>query len=264
MGITQQTHSTQIHPSVQFGTGVRLGFNVTIESGVIIQDNCILDSNCYIGRDTILGANCHIFPGAVIGTAPQDLSYQDENSRVVLGNEVQVREYVTVHRATGSGNETVVGDNCLLMAYSHVGHNAKVGKGVILANAVQLGGYVEVDDYSNLGGGAVVHQFVRIGRLVMMSGNSATRQDLPPFAVVDGHLATIRGINAIGLKRKGLDASNRKQLKEAFKLLWFSHLPLSESIAQVKEQFGTTPLINELLQFVQTSKRGIRRRNQID
>lgn len=256
-----QAPTMGIHPSAQIGSGVTIGLNVTIEEGAVIQDDCTLDNNSYVGRDTILGKGCHLYPGAVIGTPPQDLSYKNEFSRVVLGDGVQAREYVTVHRASGEGKETIVGDGCLLMAYSHVGHNTRLGQGVILANAVQLGGYVEVGDFCNLGGGVVVHQFVQIGRLAMISGNTALRQDIPPFAIADGQLATIRGINSIGLKRKGIGPESRKKIKDAYKLLWFSNLPKAAAIQQIQEQFPAEPFIEELIQFVQNSKRGIRKRH---
>jgi UDP-N-acetylglucosamine acyltransferase len=261
MAHSYQEIGTNIHPSAQIGNNVTLGLNVTIEAGAVIQDDCILDSNSYVGRDSIIGKGCHLFPGAVIGTAPQDLNYKDEFSRAILGNGVQVREYATVHRASGEGQETIVGDGCLLMAYSHVGHNSRLGQNVILANAVQLGGYTEIGDFSNLGGGVVVHQFVRIGRLVMVSGNCATRQDLPPFAIADGHLACLRGINTIGLKRKGISSEIRKKIKIAYKLLWDSNLPQAKAIEQIQQQFPEEPMIEELIHFIHTSKRGIRRRH---
>lgn len=254
-----QESPIRIHPSAQIGNNVTIGLNVTIEEGAVIQDDCILDANCYVGRDSILGQGCHLFPGAVVGTAPQDLSYKNEFSRVVLGNHVQVREYATIHRGTGEGTETVVGDGALIMAYAHVGHNCRLGKDVILANAVQLGGYVEIGDFANIGGLVAVHQFVRIGRLAMISGFTATRQDIPPFIKADGFRASMRGINTIGLKRKGVNLEERKQIKEAYKLLWASKLPQAQAIEQIAALYLPNPFIEEILQFIQSSKRGIRR-----
>jgi UDP-N-acetylglucosamine acyltransferase len=258
MSLVHQNPTVKIHPTVQMGENIAIGQNVTIESGVIIGDNCILDANSYIGRDSILGSGCHLYPGAVVGTPPQDLRYKDEFSRAVLGNNVQVREYATVHRGTGEGTETNVGDGCLIMAYAHVGHNSKLGKEVIMANGVQVGGHVEIGDYANIGGMVAIHQFVRIGRMVMMSGFSATRQDVPPFAVTDGRLATIRGINKIGLKRRGVGPASRTHIKEAYKRLWFDNLPKAEAIKQLQDEYPDDALVYELLDFVLTSKRGIR------
>lgn len=251
----------RIHATAQLGERISLGENIRIEEGVQIGDGCIIEDNAFIGKNTMLGENCHIYTGAIIGSAPQDISYKDESSRVLVGNDVQIREYATINRGTGEGSETLIGDGCLLMAYSHVGHNGVLGQEVILANSVQLGGYVQVGDYANIGGLVAVHQFVRIGRFVMMSGFSATRQDIPPFAMTDGRLASVRGINRIGLKRRGVSLSTRTAIKEAYKLLLFKELPQAIAIAQILETYPDEPLIHEMIQFFLSSKRGIRRSN---
>lgn len=249
----------QIHPSAQLGENVQIGANVTIEEGVVIGNGCILEANSFVGRDAILGEGCHLYPGAVVGTPPQDLGYKNEFSRAVLGNNVQVREYVTIHRATGEGAETLVGDDCMLMAYSHVAHNCKVGNSVILANAAQLAGYVEVGDYTNIGGVVAIHQFVKIGRFVMMTGFSSTRQDIPPFIKADGLRVSMRGINSIGLKRRGVGPESRKNIKEAYKLLWFSKLPKVEALHAIQDAFPDDEYVQEIIQFIKSSKRGIRK-----
>ena len=256
---------TQIHPSVQFGKNVILGHNVTIEANVTIGDNCRLDANVYIGHDTNIGNDCHFYPGAVVGTDPQDLSYNPENkSTTTIGNGVQIREYATVHRGTGKDTDTKVGDHCYLMAYSHVGHNCQLGEHVILANSVHLGGYVTVGDYSNIGGGVVVHQFVRIGRLVMMGGFGGIRQDLPPFCLAagEGSYGGPKAINLIGLKRRAVSKEDCKMLREAYKILWFRGHTKAIALAQLEEQFPNQPLVEELVEFIKTSKRGIHKPNR--
>lgn len=249
----------RIHATAQLGEHISLGENIRIEAGVQIGDGCIIEDNTFIGKNTIIGDNCHLYTGAIVGSAPQDISYKDESSRVIIGNDVQIREYVTINRGTGEGSETRLGNGCLLMAYSHVGHNGVLGQEVILANSVQLGGYAQVGDYANIGGLVAVHQFVRVGRFVMMSGFSATRQDIPPFTLTDGRLASVRGINRIGLKRRGVSLGTRSAIKEAYKLLLFKGLPQSIAIAQIQEAYPEEPLMAEITQFFLSSKRGIRR-----
>jgi UDP-N-acetylglucosamine acyltransferase len=264
--LIQSLRSTDpaIHPSVQHGNNIRLGQNVTIEANVRIGDNCILDSNAYIGHSTTIGNDCHLFPGAVVGTAPQDLHYKEEdNGRTVLGNNVQVREYATIHRATGKDAETVMGDRCFLMAYSHVGHNCQLGQDVILANNVHLGGYVQIGDYTTIGGMVVVHQFVRIGRMVMIGGFGAVRQDLPPFCLAEGAKVGLKGLNSIGIKRRGIELKDRILLKEAYKLLWFQGKAQTEALEIIMNQYPNEPLIQELVDFVTASKRGIRKPHRL-
>jgi UDP-N-acetylglucosamine acyltransferase len=251
--------TAMVDPTAELAENVIIGPNTVIGPKVRIGPNTMIDGNAWIYERSVIGENCHLFPGAVIGTPPQDLSYKNEPTRAVIGNNVQIHEYATVHRASGEGNETVVGDHCLLMAYSHLGHNCQLGKNVILANNVHLGGHVHVGDYANIGGSVVVHQFVKIGRFAMMSGFMATRQDIPPFSTTDERLATVRGLNKIGLKRRGVGNESIKRLQEAFRLLWFQPLPQTEAILQIMTKYPDDPYVQELVDFVLTSKRGIRR-----
>lgn len=254
-----------IHPTAVIDSGA------IIEEDVEIGPYSYIGPNCRVGRGSrihshavlqsyvTLGENCQVSPGAVLGGFPQDIKFRGEPSWVRIGNQVVIREGVTVNRASGENRETVVGDGCMLMAGSHVAHNCTLGREVVLANAVHLGGHAEVGDYAFLGGVTPVHQFVKIGRLAIISGGSATRQDIPPFSMTDGRPAQIIGINTVGLRRRGFDLAARTRMKKAFSLLWFSDLNLRDAMEKMPEHLDEVDdNVQELLAFIRDSKRGIR------
>jgi UDP-N-acetylglucosamine acyltransferase len=246
--------TAQVDPSATIGPYVVIGPYCMVGAGCILKPHAVLEA--YV----TLGEGCQVSSGAVLGGPPQDLGFDGQPSYVVVGNNVQIRECVTINRATGEGNTTTVGNDCMLMAYSHLGHNVQLGHGVILANNVQLGGYVSVGDNAFLGGTTVAHQFVKIGRLAIMGGFCGTRQDIPPFAMAFGRPeATVQGINTIGLKRRGFKLDERTRLKAAYKTLWFSGLSLQDAVAQVLVDAPDDQHVAELITFIQASKRGIRR-----
>jgi len=236
--------------NVTIGPFAVIGPKVKLGDGVNIMPNAYLEY-CEIGDGTV------IHPGAVIGTAPQDLSYKGEESYVIIGKNCLIREHATVNRASGEGNATKVGDGCLLMTGSHVAHNCQVGNNVILANLATIAGHVTVGDYSFLGGTTVVHQNVRIGEMTIMGGFTGTRQDLPPFAKAEGRPAAIIGINTVGLRRRGLTQEERTSLKKAFTYLWYSNLNTKQAIEKIKEEIPPNQYINRLIEFMETSKRGV-------
>lgn len=246
-----------IDPAALLDEGVEVGPYSIIGAGVHVGANTIIGPHVIIENGSVIGADCRIASGAVLGGPPQDLAYKGEPTGIRIGNGTQIRECVTINRATGEGEETVIGENCFFMAYSHAAHNCRIGNNVILANAVQLGGYVQLGDYSFIGGGSVMHQFVRVGRMAFLGGASATRQDIPPFAMTDGRPASIQGINSIGLRRRGLTSGERQLLKKAFFYLWFSGLNQSQAIEAIRANLEMNPYIQELLDFVLSSKRGI-------
>ncbi len=246
-----------IDPSARIGENVEIGPFCVIGPEAEIGDGTRLLSHVVVEARTIIGPDCVISPGAVLGGAPQDLSYKGEPTRVRIGRSCQIRECVTINRASGEGNETVLGDDAFLMAYSHMAHNCQVGNNVILANAVQLGGHVTVSDYAFIGGSSVVHQHCRIGRMAIMGGASATRQDIPPFAMSEGRAAGVTGINTIGLRRRGLNGAERQNLKKAFFYLWFSGMTQTHAIEAIRENLMIDSYIEELISFIQSSKRGI-------
>lgn len=259
---------TKIHPSAIIDPGAIIGQDVEIGPYCIVGPNCEIGdgtkllSHVVVESHTKIGRHCTVSSGAVLGGLPQDHSFAGETSWVEIGDHCQIRECVTVNRASGEDQVTKMGSHCLIMAYTHLGHNCQLGDHVILANSVQLGGFVEIGDGAFLGGICAVHQFVKIGRMTIVSGFSGTRQDLPPFATTEGRpQAMVVGINRVGLKRAGFSADERNRLKKAFQLLFFSKVALPMAIENVKEQVELDANVLELLDFVQHSKRGIHRLN---
>jgi UDP-N-acetylglucosamine acyltransferase len=252
-----------IHPSAIIDPTAELGANVDVGPFSYIGPHCKLGDGVKIGPNVVLqeyvtlGNNCQIAPGAVLGGHPQDLRFKGEVSYVEIGEGSIIRECVTINRSSGEGEVTRIGKKCMLMAYTHVAHNCVVGDEVIMANNVQLAGHIEVGDYAFIGGTCVFHQFVKIGRMSIISGFSASRQDIPPYAMVDGRPAAVVGINKVGLKRRGIDLNARTRLKQAFKLLWYSELNYKQAIEAIRSEIEMDPQIEELIRFVENSSRGI-------
>lgn len=258
-----------IDPTVELGPGVEVGPHAYIGPHCKVGEGTRIYANAVLQGYTTLGKNCQVSPGAVLGGFPQDVKFKEWPSYVQIGDNVIIRECATVNRATGEGEATVVGDGCMLMAYAHVAHNCTLGKEVILANSVQLGGHVEVGDYAFLGGILAIHQFVKIGRLAIISGGSASRQDIPPFSMSDGRPAVVVGINKVGMKRRGYDLASRTRIKKAFQLLWFSGLNHKQALEAIRNEVEMDDSVQELVSFVENSKRGVRRphemmRNDLD
>jgi UDP-N-acetylglucosamine acyltransferase len=240
----------QIADTAEIGPYAVIGPNVKIGAGTKIGSHAIIDGH------TTIGDNCNIFAGASIGLEPQDLKYKDEPTGVILGNNVTIREYVTIHRATGEGF-TTIGDDCFFMNYVHVAHNCKIGKGVILANSTCAAGHVEIGDFTVLSGFCIFHQHVKVGRGVMVGGMTGTRVDLPPFTLCDGRPATVRGVNVIGLRRQKVNAETRAAIKQSYKLLYRSDLNFSQALARIEEEIEPYPEIKEICRFFKDCKRGM-------
>lgn len=252
-----------IHPTAIVEPGARLGDNVTIgafsyiEPDVTIGDGCVIGPQVTILRHTSLETNCRVHAGAVLGDLPQDLAFKDEVTYVQIGKNCVIREGVTIHRGTKAGSITAVGDNCLLMAQSHLAHNVKLGDQVIVANGALLAGYVEVGDRAFISGNCLVHQFTRVGRLAMMSGASAVQKDILPFCMTRSVSPnTIMGLNVVGLRRAGFSASDRRILKQALGVLYNSGLNISQATDKLENEFDSE-LVREWCQFIRDSKRGI-------
>jgi len=252
-----------IDPTAVLGNGVEVGPFSYIGPNCKVGDGTIIYAHAVLQENVILGERCEVSPGAVLGGKPQDLKFKGEETYIRIGNGTIIRECVTVNRSSGAGQETLIGDRCLLMAYAHVAHNCIVGNEVILANNVQLGGHVEVGDFAFLGGTCAFHQFVKIGRLAIVSGFSAARQDIPPFAMADSRPAIIAGINKVGLKRRGFDLAARTRLKKAYHLLFFSGLNFNQAIETIQSSIEMDPAVTELVDFVKNSSRGIYRPNRV-
>lgn len=236
---------------------------MSIHPTAIIHKNAKIDSSVEIGPYTIIGENveigkgCKISSHVVIGTESQDLKYRGERTYVKIGENNTVREFVTINCATGEGSATVIGNNCLLMAYVHVAHNCDIGDGVIIANCGTLAGHVDVEEKAIIGGLVAIHQFSRIGTLSIIGGCSKVVQDIPPYMVADGHPAKIYSINSIGLQRNNVSVSIRNDLKKAYKILYKSGLSTPNAIKKIKDEIKPTPELTHLVDFIQNSSRGI-------
>lgn len=241
----------ELAEDVSVGPFSIIGPNVKINSGTQIGSHVVIDGH------TEIGSNCIISPGAIIGTPPQDLSYKGEPTKVIIGNNTQIREYVTINRASGEDGVTRIGENCLLMINVHVAHNCQLGDNVIIANTTQLAGYVQVDDYAFISGIVVVHQFVHIGKMAIISGFSGTRQDIPPFSITDGRPAVVRGVNRVGLRRRGFSRDEINNLRKAFRIIWFEKNNMSQSIEKIKNEVNIDDHVQHLIDFIQNSKRGV-------
>ncbi len=237
--------SCEIGPNVVIGEGVVLGENVKIIANAYVE-------HCEIGDGTI------IYPFASLGTAPQDLSYKGQKTKAVIGKNCIIKEYVTINRAAGEdGAVTKVGDKCLFMASSHVAHNCVVEDEAIFANLATIGGHCHVGKGAFLGGMSVYHQNVRIGEYVIVSGFSAARMDLPPFCKADGRPAIMHGPNTIGLKRRGFTPQERKNIRDAYKLIQSRTHLLSDVVKILEEKYPEDKNVLRIADFIKTSKRGI-------
>jgi UDP-N-acetylglucosamine acyltransferase len=247
--------SAIIAPKAELGRDVEVGPFAIVEDGVTVGDGCRIRARAHLCPGTVLGTGCDIHMNAIIGHLPQDFSHKGEPIATRLGNGVVVRENATIHGSVGA-TPTLVGDRCYLMVGSHVAHNCRLGSGVLLANGALLAGHVSVDDNANISGNVVIHQFVRIGRMAMLSGGSRIGMDVPPYLIADGVNAVI-ALNAIGLRRsKALNDEERREIKAAFKILYRSGLHLKEALEQLRAQFKT-PALQYWIEFLSTpSRRG--------
>jgi UDP-N-acetylglucosamine acyltransferase len=252
--------TTTIHPSAivdpkaRLGEGVVVGPFAIVEAGVTIGDRCQIGPQVHIQGITEIGPDNRILTGAVIGLPPQHLGYKGEPTRVVIGARNWIREYVSIHRSYMPEGVTRVGDDCLLMGFSHVAHDCELGNNVIVANGAVIGGHVTIGDRAFVSGNVAVHQFCRIGRLAMVSGLAGVNLDVPPFCVAEGHKARIRGLNVIGLQRAGIDAAGRGELKRLLKAIYNTATTVGHALETLVAE---TREGAELLEFYRGSKRGV-------
>ena len=250
--------SAVVSPEATIGPDVEIGPYCVIGRNVSIGRNTTLASHVVIGEGTVIGEGCRIAPFASIGGLPQDLKFKGEESRVIIGNFNDIREFVTINRATQADlGVTRIGDHNLIMAYCHVAHNCQLGSHIVMANASHLAGHVLVEDYAVIGGLVGVHQFSRIGAHAMIGGASAVNRDVPPYSTVFGNHARLYGLNLIGLKRRGFSAETISALKMAFRYVFRSGLLLSEGIEKVRREVKNLPEVEYFLKFIESSKRGV-------
>ncbi|BBB90322.1 MAG TPA: acyl-ACP--UDP-N-acetylglucosamine O-acyltransferase [Methylomusa anaerophila] len=254
----KRIHETAvIHPNARIGRDAVIGPYAVIGENVRIDDGAHIGAHAVIDGWTQIGKNCMVFPGASIGAEPQDLKFRGEKSYVFIGDNTKIREFATINRATGEGEETRVGSNCMLQSYTHVAHNCVIGNHVIMSSAAMLAGHVVVEDRAIIGGQVGVHQFVKIGRNAMVGGASKVVQDVPPFVTVDGHPASVRGLNKVGIARAGIGELARRNLKKAYKILYCSGLNLAQATAVMEEELESCEEVEHLLRFLRNVGRGI-------
>jgi len=246
-----------ISPRAEIAPGVRVGAYAVIEDEVMIGEACEIGAHAVVKRFTTLGARNRVFEHATLGGEPQDVKFKGEASRLVVGDDNLIREYVTIHRASGEGAATLVGSRNFLMVGVHIAHNCMVGDDNIFANGVALAGHIMVEDHVFLSSNVGAHQFVRIGRYAMVGGKSKIVQDVLPFFTTDGNPPRVRGLNAVGLRRAGFAPDSRRALKRAYQLLFRTRLPLADAL---KELEGTDDEhVRHLVNFIRASVRGFSR-----
>ncbi|MGD0969551.1 MAG: acyl-ACP--UDP-N-acetylglucosamine O-acyltransferase [Candidatus Aquilonibacter sp.] len=251
-------HSTAIvHPSANIARGVDIGPYCLVGENVSIGKGTVLQGHVVVNGWTSIGEQCEIYPFATIGAASQDRKYAGERAYTKIGNRTVLREYVSVQRATGEDQVTAVGDDCLLLAYTHIAHNCILGNHVTMSNLAQLAGHVEVADFVTIGGQAGVHQFTRIGRYAMVGGASKITKDVPPFFLIEGNPAEPYGLNSVGLRRAGFSLEERNEIKKFYKILYNPKLNVSQAVEEMKAEASSEPG-RELVAFLEApSQRGI-------
>lgn len=255
-----EIHSTAIvEDGAILEPGVKIGPFCIVGKDVKIGKNTVLQSHVVVEGITEIGENNTIYSFVSIGKASQDLKYKGEPTKTIIGDNNSIREFVTIHRGTDDRWETKIGSNNLLMAYVHVAHDVIVGNHCILANGVTLAGHVTVDDFAIIGGLTPVHQFCRVGSYSMTGGGSAINQDICPFVMAEGNKAVIRGLNTVGLRRKGFTEEDRLNLKKAYRIIFRNGNPLKEALAELESEFPEDKNIKYLVEFIKTSNRGITR-----
>ena len=244
-----------VSPKAALSDGVVVGPGAVIGPDVIIGPNTLVGPNVIIDGRVKIGSNNKIFPGACIGLEPQDLKYKGDLTEVLIGNNNTLRECVTINRATFNGEKTVIGDQNLLMAYSHLGHNCEIGNNVVISNSVQVAGHVLVEDRAVIGGCLGIHQFVQIGYLAMVGGMTRVDRDVPPYCLAEGHPGRMRGLNKVGIKRNNLDKDNKdeyNQLKRIWNLLFKSNYVISDGLKMARQE-TLLDAPNRLCDFIELS-----------
>lgn len=246
-----------IHPSAEIADNVVIEPFVTISKNVVIGEGTWIGPHVTIMEGARIGKNCKIFPGAVISAIPQDLKYKGEKATVEIGNNVTIREYVTVNKGTEASMRTVIGDNSLLMAYVHVAHDCVIGKNCVLANNANLAGHVVIEDFAILGGATNFSQFCKIGRHAIVSGGCLVNKDIPPFVRAARHPTTYAGVNSVGLRRRGFTTEQINQVLDVYRILYIRGYNTSAALKLIDSDIPDSPEKDEIVTFVRESVRGI-------
>ncbi len=246
-----------IDSDAKIGNNLKIGPYTCIYDNVEIGDNCEIGNNVTIFPGARIGDGVKIFPGAVIAGVPQDLKFKGEDTLAIIGNGTTIRECATVNRGTASKGETRVGENCLIMAYTHIAHDCRIGNGVIISNATQLAGEVIVDDCAVIGGGSLVHQFCHLGKNIMLQGGALVNKDIPPFVKAAREPISYVGLNTVGMHRHGFSPERIQIITEVYRILYLSDLNVTNAIRQIRENIEPSETRDEILSFVENSQRGI-------
>jgi len=251
-------HSTAIvDPKAELSENITVGPFSVIENDVMIGEGTKIQSHALIASGTRLGKNIFVGKGAVLGTQPQDLKFKNEKTYLEVGNNTVIREFATLNRATSFSYKTVIGENCFLMAYSHVAHDCVLGNNVILSNAVNMAGHVSIEDFAAIGGMTAIHQFVRVGQHCFVGGGLRIVKDVPPYILAMGDPMQYGGTNYVGLSRRGFNEKVILEIKRAYKLIYKSNYTVNEAITKIEETLQQLPEIRNILEFVKKSERGL-------
>ncbi len=255
-----------IHPTAIVSPKAKLGDNVSVGPFTIIHDDVEIGNDTQISSHSVIydgariGSRVKIFQGVSVANTPQDLKFGNEKSLFIIGNDTQIREFAALHRGTHATGKSSIGNNCLLMAYTHVAHDCIVGNNVIIANAAQMGGHCKIGDWVIIGGLTAIHQFSKIGAHVMIGGGTKITADVPPYLMVQGSPGRFEGINKIGLRRRGFSVEEINTIKEAYRILYLSGLTFTKAKEKIANQFGDSAVVKNILEFIANATRGIVRK----
>jgi len=251
---------TYIHPNAKLATNVKIDPFSVIHQNVEIGSGTWIGSNVTIMEGARIGSNCRIFPGAVIAGIPQDLKYEGENTTVVIGNNTTIREFVTINRGSKDKWTTKVGDNCLIMAYSHIAHDCIIGNNCIMSNNCQIAGHVSIGDHTILAGMTAVHQFVQIGQHAFVAGGSLVSKDVPPYIKAGRTPLSYAGVNSVGLKRRGFTLERINHILDIYRIIYNKNLNTTQALNFIEEELAATDERDEIVTFIRESGRGIIKR----
>ncbi len=248
-----------IHPNAKIAENVTIDPFTTIKDNVTIGKGTWIGSNVTIMEGARIGENCRIFPGAVIAAIPQDLKFDGEETEVIIGNNTTIRECVTVNRGTKALGYTKIGDNCLIMATSHIAHDCEIGNNCILANGTMVAGHVSMGDFAILSGLVAIHQFTHIGEHTLISGGSLVRKDVPPFVKAGKDPISFIGVNTIGLRRRGFSTEQVAQIQQIYRIIYQEKYNTAQAVELIEKEIEATPERDAILKFIKESDRGIMR-----
>ncbi len=246
-----------VHPSAHLGEDVEIGPYAVVEEDVVIGDRTTVAGHALIARGTRIGRDCQVHYSAVVGTIPQDLKFEGEETRLEIGDRTVIREFCTLNRGTKESWKTIIGSDCLLMAYAHVAHDCVIGDRSVLANGVQLGGHVVVEHDAGIGGWTPAHQFTRIGQYAFVGGGYRIVKDVPPFVLASGEPLRFYGLNLVGLRRRGFSAERVAVIKRVYKLIYRSGLNVSQALKRLPDEVEMNDDVRAIVEFIERSERGI-------